>query len=211
MQLLLHPFLVQLAFILLKVVCLLIAIAYYTIAERKIMAAIQRRRGPNVVGFWGLLQPLADGLKLIAKEMVIPSHSNSRIFVAAPLVILTLSLISWSIIPFGCVDIAEEMYGRGDKAEPIAIAVVIAVCVVLAISAIYVVDSSAATTGPTKAISERLTAKIRAKAMKKDLKRSRLPIRLAKKITRLISNDLKHLLKVVELQMFIMESLSFSR
>jgi len=51
MQLLLHPFLVQLAFILLKVVCLLIAIAYYTIAERKIMAAIQRRRGPNVVGF----------------------------------------------------------------------------------------------------------------------------------------------------------------
>lgn len=117
MQVLLHPFLVQLAFILLKVVCLLIAIAYYTIAERKIMAAIQRRRGPNVVGFWGLLQPLADGLKLIAKEMVIPSHSNSRIFVAAPLVILTLSLISWSIIPFGCVDISEESYGRGTKGD----------------------------------------------------------------------------------------------
>lgn len=104
-----HPFVIQFGFILLKVVCLLVAIAYYTIAERKIMAAIQRRRGPNVVGFWGLLQPLADGLKLIAKEMVIPSHSNSRIFVIAPLVILTLSLISWSIIPFGCFDYAETL------------------------------------------------------------------------------------------------------
>jgi NADH-quinone oxidoreductase subunit H len=103
----LHPFLVQLGVILLKIVCLLVAIAYYTIAERKIMAAIQRRRGPNVVGFWGLLQPLADGLKLIAKEMVIPSHSNSRIFVIAPLCVLTLSLISWSVLPFGCFDYTE--------------------------------------------------------------------------------------------------------
>lgn len=92
--LIVQPFAVQAALILLKVVCLLVAIAYYTIAERKIMAAIQRRRGPNVVGFWGLLQPLADGLKLVAKEMVIPSHSNSRIFVIAPLVILTLSLVN---------------------------------------------------------------------------------------------------------------------
>lgn len=90
----LHPFILQLALIILKIVCLLVAIAYYTIAERKIMAAIQRRRGPNVVGFWGLLQPLADGLKLIAKEMVIPSHSNSRVFVIAPLSVLTLSLLS---------------------------------------------------------------------------------------------------------------------
>jgi NADH-quinone oxidoreductase subunit H len=90
----LHPFILQLGVILLKIVCLLVAIAYYTIAERKIMAAIQRRRGPNVVGFWGLLQPLADGLKLVAKEMVIPSHSNSRIFVIAPLCVLTLSLLS---------------------------------------------------------------------------------------------------------------------
>lgn len=138
MQVLLHPFVVQLAFILFKVVCLLIAIAYYTIAERKIMAAIQRRRGPNVVGFWGLLQPLADGLKLIAKEMVIPSHSNSRIFVAAPLVILTLSLISWSIIPFGSVDISEIHYGFGTKAEdkPTVVTaiepVILVVCLVFA-------------------------------------------------------------------------------
>ena len=98
----------QLLQILLKVVCLLVAIAYYTIAERKIMAAIQRRRGPNVVGFWGLLQPLADGLKLIAKEMVIPRHSNTRVFVVAPIVILTLSLINWSIIPFGYCDQSEQ-------------------------------------------------------------------------------------------------------
>lgn len=105
----LHPFVVQLILILLKIVCLLIAIAYYTIAERKIMAAIQRRRGPNVVGFWGLLQPLADGLKLVAKEMIIPSHSNSRIFVVAPLTILTLGLLSWSILPFGCFDYSEHM------------------------------------------------------------------------------------------------------
>ena len=103
----LHPFIAQLALILIKIICLLVAIAYYTIAERKIMAAIQRRRGPNVVGFWGLLQPLADGLKLIAKEMIIPSHSNSRIFVVAPLCILTLSLSSWSILPFGLFDQSE--------------------------------------------------------------------------------------------------------
>lgn len=78
----------------LKIVCLLVAIAYFTLAERKIRAAIQRRRGPNVVGVYGLLQPLADGLKLIAKERIIPSAANSRIFVLAPLVVLTLGLIS---------------------------------------------------------------------------------------------------------------------
>ena len=99
-----YPIFSQLLIILLKIVCLLVAIAYYTIAERKIMAAIQRRRGPNIVGFWGLLQPLADGLKLIAKEMVIPSHANSRIFVIAPLCILTLGLLNWSILPFGLSD-----------------------------------------------------------------------------------------------------------
>jgi NADH-quinone oxidoreductase subunit H len=104
----LHPFILQLGLILLKIVCLLVTIAYYTIAERKIMAAIQRRRGPNVVGFWGLLQPLADGLKLIAKEMVIPSHANSRVFVLAPIGILTLSLVSWSILPFSCKDYSEK-------------------------------------------------------------------------------------------------------
>lgn len=103
----LHPIVLQLLLIVLKIICLLIIIAYYTIAERKIIAAIQRRRGPNVVGFWGLLQPVADGLKLVAKEIVIPSHSNSRIFTLAPIVILTLALVSWSILPFQCLDYSQ--------------------------------------------------------------------------------------------------------
>lgn len=88
------PFISHLIFALIKIIFLLIAIAYYTLAERKIMAAVQRRRGPNVVGLWGLLQPLADGLKLLAKELLIPSHANSRIFIFAPISILTLSLLS---------------------------------------------------------------------------------------------------------------------
>jgi NADH:ubiquinone oxidoreductase subunit H len=86
---------------LVKIICLLIAIAYYTLAERKIMAAIQRRKGPNVVGFYGLLQPLADGLKLLSKELLIPTTANSRIFLFAPFLILVLSLVSWAVIPFG--------------------------------------------------------------------------------------------------------------
>lgn len=105
----LNPIIVSLGCTLLKIVCLLIAIAYFTIAERKIRAAIQRRRGPNVVGVYGLLQPLADGLKLLAKERIIPSHANSRIFVRAPLVVLTLGLRAWSVIPFGCHDHSEYL------------------------------------------------------------------------------------------------------
>lgn len=77
-----------------KLICLLVAIAYYTLAERKVMAAFQRRTGPNVVGPLGLLQPLADGLKLAGKEFVIPSHSNSRIFLAAAMATLALALIA---------------------------------------------------------------------------------------------------------------------
>lgn len=75
-----------------KLICLLIAIAYYTLAERKVMAAFQRRVGPNVVGLLGLLQPLADGLKLAGKEFIIPSYSNSRIFTAAAMATLLLAL-----------------------------------------------------------------------------------------------------------------------
>lgn len=89
---------------LIKIICLLISIAYYTLAERKIMAAIQRRKGPNVVGFFGLLQPLADGLKLLSKELLIPTTANSRIFLFAPFLILVLSLVSWAVIPFGLSD-----------------------------------------------------------------------------------------------------------
>jgi len=86
---------------LLKIVCILIAVAYFTIAERKVMAAIQRRKGPNVVGFWGLLQPLADGAKLLFKELLVPTRANAIIFLTAPIMVLILSIISWSIIPSG--------------------------------------------------------------------------------------------------------------
>ena len=71
--------------ILIIVVPLLIAVAYFTLAERKVIASIQRRRGPNVVGMWGLLQPLADGLKLLVKESVLPSNANLLIFIIAPI------------------------------------------------------------------------------------------------------------------------------
>jgi len=82
------------------IVPVLIAVAFFTVAERKIMGAIQRRRGPNVVGFMGLLQALADGLKLFVKETTLPSNSNLIVFILAPMLSFILSLISWSVIPF---------------------------------------------------------------------------------------------------------------
>jgi len=82
------------------IVPLLIAVAYFTIAERKIMGAIQRRRGPNVVGYIGLMQPLADGLKLFVKETTLPTNSNTGIFLMAPTLSFILSLMGWAIIPF---------------------------------------------------------------------------------------------------------------
>lgn len=78
----------------------LLTVAFYTIGERKAMGAIQRRRGPNVVGFWGLLQPIADGLKLIIKEIIIPRKSSSTIYIMAPLLTFALSLFNWAVIPF---------------------------------------------------------------------------------------------------------------
>lgn len=82
------------------VIPLLISVAYFTIAERKLMGIIQRRKGPNVIGFLGLLQPLADGLKLFVKETILPSNSNISIFLIAPMLTFVLSLIGWAVIPF---------------------------------------------------------------------------------------------------------------
>lgn len=65
------------------------------------MGAIQRRRGPNVIGYLGLLQPLSDGLKLFAKETIIPSSANTALFIFAPMLTFTLSLLGWVVIPFG--------------------------------------------------------------------------------------------------------------
>lgn len=93
----------------LKVVCLLVAIAYFTLAERKIMAAVQRRVGPNVVGPFGLLQPLADGLKLAGKELAIPAQASSRIFLTVAMTVLLFALSGWSVIPFGVFDHSEYL------------------------------------------------------------------------------------------------------
>ncbi len=78
---------------LLIIVPLLISIALFTLAERKVMASIQRRRGPNVTGFWGVLQPFADGLKAILKEIRVPATSNVFFFVLAPALGFFLSLM----------------------------------------------------------------------------------------------------------------------
>jgi NADH-quinone oxidoreductase subunit H len=86
--------------ILLIIIPLLISVAYFTLAERKILGAMQRRRGPNVVGVYGLLQPLSDGFKLLVKETVIPSNANKFIFIISPIITFVVSLMGWAIIPF---------------------------------------------------------------------------------------------------------------
>ena len=82
------------------VVPLLVAVAYLTYAERKVIGAIQLRKGPNVVGPLGLLQPLADGAKLFLKETIFPSGANKAVFVIAPMLTFVLALIAWAVIPF---------------------------------------------------------------------------------------------------------------
>src|SRR5512144_453706 len=86
--------------ILMVILPLLLAVAYLTYAERKVIAAMHLRKGPNVVGPFGLLQPLADGLKLFLKETVIPSGANRGVFVLAPLITFILALVAWAVIPF---------------------------------------------------------------------------------------------------------------
>jgi len=99
-NMILELFLSNLLRILIIIIPLLISVAYFTLAERKIMGAIQRRRGPNVIGIFGILQPLADGLKLLVKESIIPSNSNKSLFLLSPLITFIVSLLGWSIIPF---------------------------------------------------------------------------------------------------------------
>lgn len=86
--------------VLIIIIPLLISVAYFTLAERKILGAMQRRRGPNVVGVYGLLQPLSDGFKLLVKETVIPSNANKFIFIISPIITFVVSLMGWAIIPF---------------------------------------------------------------------------------------------------------------
>ena len=79
---------------------LLVAVAYMTYVDRKIWASIQLRRGPNVVGPFGLLQPFADGLKLLLKETIIPSSANPVLFLIAPMITFMTALIAWAVVPF---------------------------------------------------------------------------------------------------------------
>ena len=99
-----YQYILETAWIITKIVAiivpLLVAVAYLTYAERKVIGAMQLRRGPNVVGPWGLLQPLADGLKLFLKETIIPTGANRGVFLLAPCVTFALSLIAWAVIPF---------------------------------------------------------------------------------------------------------------
>jgi NADH-quinone oxidoreductase subunit H len=79
---------------------ILLAVAFFTVLERKILAAMQRRRGPNMVGIYGLLQAIADAVKLISKETLIPGASNLYIFIFSPIFTFLISMLCWSLIPF---------------------------------------------------------------------------------------------------------------
>ena len=88
------------AWIALIIAPLLLSVAYLTYAERKVIAAMQLRKGPNVVGPFGLLQPVADGIKLLFKETILPAGANKVIFLLAPMLVFVLGLVGWAVIPF---------------------------------------------------------------------------------------------------------------
>ena len=112
----LWPLIVMIAESVLLLVVLLIAIAYILLADRKIWAAVQIRRGPNVVGPWGLFQSFADLLKFVLKEPIIPAGANKGVFLLAPLVSCVLALAAWAVIPMNlaarasCSPLSESRY-----------------------------------------------------------------------------------------------------
>ena len=95
------PFLWMVIKILAIIIPVMISVAYLTLFERKVIGAMHLRKGPNIVGPFGLLQPIADGLKLFFKETVIPTGANKGVFILAPMVTFVLALVAWSVIPIG--------------------------------------------------------------------------------------------------------------
>jgi NADH-ubiquinone oxidoreductase chain 1 len=93
--------LIDLLYVILVLVPILLAVAFMTIIERRILAAMQRRVGPNIVGIYGILQPFADALKLVLKETIIPAQSTKSLFYLAPVWTLICSLLGWCVFPFG--------------------------------------------------------------------------------------------------------------
>src|ERR1700756_4758177 len=95
------PTLISILEVLLVSIPVLLTVAYVTVAERKTMASMQRRLGPNVVGYYGLLQAFADALKLLLKEYVSPTQANIILFFLGPIITLIFSLLGYAVIPYG--------------------------------------------------------------------------------------------------------------
>jgi NADH-ubiquinone oxidoreductase chain 1 len=103
-------FLINLLEIILLVLPALLTVAFVTIAERKTMASMQRRIGPNIVGIYGLLQPFADALKLLIKEFIAPTQSNIILFILGPFITLNFALIGYAMIPYSAGITLNDFY-----------------------------------------------------------------------------------------------------